>query len=229
MQLEIGLQSFNGKTLAEINRKTDVERLKYNIERVVANDNMHIHIDLIAGLPYEDFNSFAQSFNIAYALKPNMLQLGFLKLLYGAPMREKPEEFPCSYSQNPPYEVTRTPWLSPEELLRLHRTEDALERLSNSGRFRRTLEYLLKQSGQTPFELFSAFGEYAASKGTEKIPLDDYTTLVFEYFSGLKGIDKAVSIADSRLYLTSISTIFPRARLCSLSEVKLKAFCSNDS
>jgi radical SAM superfamily enzyme YgiQ (UPF0313 family) len=192
MQLEIGLQSFNSKTLAAINRKTNVERLKQNIERVVANANMHIHIDLIAGLPYEDLNSFAESFNIAYALKPNMLQLGFLKLLYGAPMREKPEEFPCSYSQNPPYEVTQTPWLSPEELLRLHHTEDALERLSNSGRFRRTLEYLLKQSGQTPFALFSGFGEYAAVKGTEKIPLDGYTALVFEYFSVQKGIDKVV-------------------------------------
>nr|WP_319487204.1 DUF4080 domain-containing protein [uncultured Caproiciproducens sp.] len=192
MQLEIGLQSFNPKTLAAINRKTDVARLKNNIQRVVANANMHIHIDLIAGLPYEDFSSFAESFNIAYSLRPDMLQLGFLKLLYGAPMRESPQEFPCQYDEQPPYEVTETPWLSHEELCRLHHTEDALERLSNSSRFRRTLEYLLKQGHFTPFELFFRFGEFAAEKGTDRIPLDDYTALVFEFFSGQSGIDPNV-------------------------------------
>ncbi len=154
MQLEIGLQSFNPKTLAAINRKTDVERLKENIRRLIANSNMHIHIDLIAGLPYEDFASFTESFNTAYSLGPNMLQLGFLKLLYGAPMRENPAEFPCRYNGQPPYEVTQTPWLSEEELLRLHHTEDALERLYNSGRFRRTLSYLLEKSKTTPVVLF---------------------------------------------------------------------------
>ena len=192
MQLEIGLQSFNAETLAAINRKTNVERLKRNIQRTVANANMHIHIDLIAGLPYEDFHSFAESFNTAYDLKPNMLQLGFLKLLFGAPMRDNPKEYPCEYEQTPPYEVTKTPWLSSEELLNLHNTEDALERLYNSGRFRRTLEYLLKQGGQSPFDLFYQFGQFAACKGTERIPLDEYTALVFTYFSTQKGIDKSV-------------------------------------
>jgi radical SAM superfamily enzyme YgiQ (UPF0313 family) len=192
MQLEIGLQSFNSKTLAAVNRKTDVERLKNNISRIAENANMHMHIDLIAGLPYEDWNSFANSFNIAYALKPNMLQLGFLKLLYGAPMRDKPEEFPCRYKPLPPYEVISTPWLSEEELVRLHHTEDAVERLSNSGRFRRTLEYLFQQSGMMPFELFFRFGEFAAGTETERIPLDAYTALVFEYFSSQSGIDTAV-------------------------------------
>lgn len=192
IQLEIGLQSFNTQTLAVINRRTNVERLKNNIKRLVTNANMHIHIDLIAGLPYEDLHSFAESFNIAYALKPNMLQLGFLKLLHGAPMREQPEKFPCRYAQDTPYEVIETPWLSSAELLHLHYTEDALERLFNSGRFRRTLEYLLKQTGDTPFELFSQFGEFAAGKGTARISLDDYTALVFEYFSKQKGIDQTV-------------------------------------
>ncbi|MDD4049104.1 MAG: DUF4080 domain-containing protein, partial [Clostridia bacterium] len=189
MQLEIGLQSFNAKTLTAVNRKTDVECLENNIKRLVANANMHIHIDLIAGLPYEDLNSFADSFNIAYDIKPNMLQMGFLKLLFGAPMREEPENFPCTYTQHPPYEVTQTPWLSSEELLYLHYTEDALERLYNSGRFRRTLEYLLEKSGYTPFELFSRFGEFAVGRGTQRISLDDYTALIFEYFSRQSGID----------------------------------------
>lgn len=192
MQMEIGLQSFNSRTLSAINRKTNTERLKQNIQRLVSGGNMHIHIDLIAGLPYEDWNSFAQSFNTAYELKPNMLQLGFLKLLYGAPMREHPEQYPCRYSELPPYEVLETPWLSSEELARLHQTEDALERLYNSGRFRRTLNYVLGATSLTPFELFCRFGSFSAEKGTEKISLDRYTELVFGYFSSLSGIDRAV-------------------------------------
>lgn len=192
MQLEIGLQSFNTETLAAINRKTNVEKLKSNIQSIMENANMHVHIDLIAGLPQEGWNSFAESFNTAYFLKPNMLQMGFLKLLHGAPMRESPEEFPCRYAQQPPYEVLETPWFSAEELVRLHCTEDAVERLYNSGRFRRTLQYLLGQSGDTPFELFRKFGEFTAGKGTEKIALDDYTALVFEYFSKQSGINPAI-------------------------------------
>lgn len=192
MQLEIGLQSFHPQTLAAIKRKTNVARLKSNIECLTANANMHIHIDLIAGLPYEDWNSFAESFNIAYSLHPNMLQLGFLKLLPGAPMREHPEQYPCCYAQQPPYEVTETPWLSREELVRLHHTEDALERLSNSGRFRRTLEYLLQQSEGSPFDLFTRFGEFTAQKGTERISLDDYSALIFDYFSKESKIDRAI-------------------------------------
>lgn len=192
MQLEIGLQSFNPKTLEAIHRKTDVERLKRNILRLTANGNLHIHIDLIAGLPNEGWQSFAESFNIAYALSSHMLQMGFLKLLHGAPMREEPEEFPCRYSPSPPYEVRETPWLSEEELLRLHHTEDALERLANSGRFRRTLEYLLQAAGEAPFDLFTRFGDFTAERGTAGIPLDDYCALVLEYFSAQPSVDSDV-------------------------------------
>lgn len=191
IQLEIGLQSFNPKTLEAIHRKTEVERLKANIARVTSNGNMHIHIDLIAGLPYEDYSSFAQSFNTAYALRPNMLQLGFLKLLHGSTMREHPEEYPCSYSPQPPYEVTETPWLTAGELERLHLVEDAVERLYNSGRFKRTLEFLLGQLRQSPFELFERFGAYH-KKADKMITLDDYTALVYNYFSALPAIDPDV-------------------------------------
>lgn len=190
MQLEIGLQSFNPVTLQAINRKTNVERLKKNIRGLVKNANMHIHIDLIAGLPYEDLQSFKKSFNIAYSLKPNMLQLGFLKLLYGAPMREEHEKYPCTYSNTPPYEVIETPWITNEELSALHYAEDALERLYNSGRFLNTLQYIFKQTECSPFELFDKFGRFSAENGTAKISLDDYTALIFGYFKNIKGIDK---------------------------------------
>jgi radical SAM superfamily enzyme YgiQ (UPF0313 family) len=105
IQLEIGLQSFNPKALDAVNRKTNTGLLKKNIKKLTEKGNLHIHLDLIAGLPYEDLESFASSFNTAYALKPNMLQLGFLKLLHGAPMRAHPEQYPCLFNEKAPYEV----------------------------------------------------------------------------------------------------------------------------
>lgn len=190
MQLEIGLQSFNTRTLEAIHRKTNVARLIKNISQLVGNANIHIHIDLIAGLPFEDWGSFRDSFNIAYSLAPNMLQLGFLKLLHGSPMRENPTDFPCEYLQHPPYEVTKTPSLSQDELARLHIVEDALQRIYNSGRFRRTLEYLLQSCDGTPFDLFYRFGVFAGEHGTHRISLDEYTELLYEYFSRPNNIVK---------------------------------------
>ena len=192
IQFEIGLQSFNTQTLIAINRKTDVKRLKNNIQLLVSNANIHVHLDLIAGLPYEDFNTFKESFNTAYSLQPNVLQLGFLKILFGTPMSDNPQKFPYLYAQQPPYEVKETPWISSKELILLHHVEDALQSLFNSGRFLRTLEYLLKQTGDTPFDLLSRFGEFAANVGTRKISLDDYTALVFAYFRKQRGIDRTV-------------------------------------
>ncbi len=190
MQLEIGLQSFHAPTLEAIHRRTNVERLKANIRRLLANGNMHIHIDLIAGLPLEDRHTFAHSFNTAYALQPHMLQLGFLKLLYGAPMREKEQEYPCFYSDQPPYEVTRTPWLSEQDLRQLHEAEDPLQRLYNSGRFRRTLRYLLEALEISAFDLLCSFGEHCAALPMQGISLNAYTRIVYEYFSAQSGVDK---------------------------------------
>lgn len=192
MQLEIGLQSFNKKTLAAVNRKTNTERLKANIQKLVAPRNIHIHIDLIAGLPYEDLDSFIQSFNIAYSLAPNMLQLGFLKLLHGAAMREEPEQYPCEFRKEPPYEVISTPWTDEAVLCRLHRVEDALERLANSGRFVQTLSYVLSSTGLSPFELFDGFGAFVADKVDAFVPLDTYTELAYSYFCSLKGVEGPV-------------------------------------
>lgn len=178
IQLEIGMQSFNEETLKAINRKTDTEKLKENIKKLVSFNNMHIHIDLIAGLTGEDIESFERSFDIGFALKPHMLQLGFLKLLYGADMRENPEKYPCEFSDNPPYEVTKTPWLTETEIKKIKNCEDALERLYNSGKFLYTVEYLLS-CGFTPFKLFMEFGN--AVDGT-KMPLSEYTLHIFEFF-----------------------------------------------
>lgn len=189
IQFEIGLQSFNEETLKAINRRTDTQKLIKNIRQLISFNNIHIHIDLIAGLPKEDLQSFENSFNTAYNLAPHMLQLGFLKLLHGAPIRQRPELFPCTYSQKPPYEVLKTPWLSEADLALLKLVENALERLYNSGRFKNTLAYVLKSSGLSPFELFKEFGTYIANKGTAGVSLDTFTAYVFDYFSAKRYID----------------------------------------
>lgn len=179
-QLEIGMQSFNEDTLKAINRKTNTEKLIENIKRLISFNNMHIHIDLIAGLTGENLKSFERSFNIGYSLNSHMLQMGFLKLLYGAEMRENPEKYPCEFSNEPPYEVTSTPWLSQEEIIKLKKCEDALERLYNSGRFLLTLDYLIKGCGFEPFRLFFDFGNFVDGS---KMNLSEYSMKVYEYFS----------------------------------------------
>ncbi len=191
LQIEIGMQSFNEETLRYINRKTDTKKLTENIKKLTSYGNVHLHVDLIIGLPLEDFSSFRDSFNKAFSLGADMLQVGFLKLLHGADMREDDEKFPCKFSQNTPYEVTSTPWLSEKEVLELKNLEDAVDRLYNSGRFIRTVEFILASADISPFELFYSFGNYIATLGTYKISLDDYTSAVLEFFGAYDKIDKS--------------------------------------
>ena len=181
VQLEIGMQSFNEETLKIINRKTDTNKLIENIRKLISFNNMHIHIDLIAGLTGEDLKSFKNSFNIAYSFKAHMLQIGFLKLLYGADMRENREKYPCTFTDEPPYEVTSTPWLSFDEIKMLKNCEDAVDRLYNSGRFLFTLEYLTEEVGISPFDLFNDFGN---SVNGNKMQLCDYAEKLYQFFCG---------------------------------------------
>lgn len=179
VQLEIGMQSFNEETLKKINRKTNTQKLIENIKKLLEFGNMHIHIDLIAGLTGENLESFKNSFNIGYSLKAHMLQMGFLKLLYGADMRENPQDFPCEYNETPPYEVISTPWISADEMKTLKSCEDAVDRLYNSGRFLFTLDYLIDEIGISPFDLFNDFGN--SVDGTN-MKLSDYAVKVYEHF-----------------------------------------------
>ncbi len=178
-QLEIGIQSFNNKTLSAINRRSDSKKLISNISRLISFGNMHIHTDLIAGLPFEDISSFKNSFNLAFSLKPNMLQLGFLKLLHGADMRENKTQFPCEFSPFPPYEITSNEWLSADEIKTLKCCEQALDRLYNSGRFLLTLEYLFEEIKLDPFEAFCEFGSFF---DFNKISLTDFTQNLWDFF-----------------------------------------------
>lgn len=203
VQFEVGIQSFNEETLSKINRKTNVDIVESNVKRLLSFGNCHVHIDLIAGLPLEDYDSFVRGFNRAYDIKANMLQLGFLKILYGSPMAEDKDAYPCLYSSEPPYEVISTPWIREDELDKLRVCENELERLYNSGRFPRTLEYVT--GFMAPYDLFFGFGEYLRLKGEKgSIPLDKYVCLAYEYFSTLRGVDK-IKLRDLMI-LDRIST-----------------------
>ena len=180
VQLEIGMQSFNEETLRIINRRTDTKRLIENIRKLISFNNMHIHIDLIAGLTGEDLVSFKNSFNIGYSLSAHMLQMGFLKLLHGADMRENKEKYPCTFADEPPYEVISTPWISEDEIRMLKNCEDALDRLYNSGRFLLTLSYLTDEVGNSPFDVFNDFGN---SVNGNKMRLSDYAESLYSFFS----------------------------------------------
>lgn len=180
-QLEVGLQSFHPETLKAVNRNPDTLRLTNIIKRLLSAGNMHIHVDLIAGLPKENLESFEKSFNTLYAIKPHMLQLGFLKLLYGSQLREDSGCFGCIYEKEPPYQVISTDCLSEADMTVIHNAENALDRLYNSGRFRRTIDYLIDECGFAPFKLFAEFGAVTSEK--TNIPLDDYLTFVYNFFS----------------------------------------------
>ncbi len=190
VQLEIGLQSFHEKTLAAVTRKTDVEKLERNIRKLLSFGNMHIHLDLIMGLPFEDMAGVRESFNRAFRLRPHMLQVGFLKLLYGAAMREEPDKFPCRFDPRPPYEVICTPWLSEEELKALHLLEDAVERIYNSGRFLRTMAYCLGVWGCEGFDFFMNIGQAMKAQVHPGLSLNAYGEMLFEVLSADARVDR---------------------------------------
>lgn len=192
VQFEIGIQSFNENTLRAINRTARLDLILQNTKKLLQTGNCHIHIDLIAGLPQEDFNSFVNGFNRAYDLKADMLQLGFLKILHGSPMAQNKELYPCNHCSDPPYEVIDTPWITEEELRKLHIAENELERLYNSGRFRKTLDYVLQTTGISPFDLFYGFGIFLQNTANSRLSLDAYTNLAFDYFCTLDGIDRMI-------------------------------------
>lgn len=158
IQLEAGVQSTNPKTLAAINRKSDTEKCIENIRRIKEMENIHIHADLIAGLPLEDINSFAGSFDDVYG-SCHMLHLGFLKLLKGSPLYKEADKYGIICSDHAPYEVLKTDAISFEDLLRLHKICDVLDRISNSGHFSYSLAGILEKV-DSPFGFFSSLSEY---------------------------------------------------------------------
>ena len=168
IQLEIGVQSTNLQTIREIDRRMDLAKLKEVVERIRGFGNVHQHLDLIAGLPGEDLPGFRRSFDEVFALKPQQLQLGFLKVLKGSGMCQKAADYGLIFHGEPPYEVLRTDWLSYEDLLCLKGVEEMVEVYYNSGQFRQTLEELLKRY-QSPFDLFHELAVYYEDRGYDQV------------------------------------------------------------
>ena len=164
IQLEIGVQSTNPDTIKVIHRTMDFEKLKGIVDRIHSFGNIHQHLDLIAGLPYEDYDSFRHSFNDVYALKPQQLQLGFLKVLKGSHMMEMCREYGIVYKTQEPYEVLSTKWLDYDHVLKLKTVENMVEVYYNSGQFQNTLEYLEKFFPDA-FSIYERLGSFYMEKG----------------------------------------------------------------
>lgn len=160
--LEIGVQSTNDRTIAAIDRKTDFKRIAEAVKAL--KGSVHMHLDLIAGLPYEDYDSFVKSFNDTMALKPDVLQLGFLKLLRGTKMRDESDLHGYIYSDTPPYEVLGNDYISYDELIHLKDIEYIVERYYNDSVFRNSLEYM-SRFYTSPYDMYDNIAEYFKKKG----------------------------------------------------------------
>ena len=168
IQLEIGVQSTNPETIRAIHRHMDLKKLEHCVNRVHSFRNIHQHLDLIAGLPYEDYDTFHQSFNDVYQMKPDQLQLGFLKVLKGSLMQKEAEVYGIVYKEKEPYEVLSTNWLTYGEVLKLKMVENMVEVYYNSGQFWHTLEYLVPFE-KDAFTFYEKLGSFYEKKGYSEI------------------------------------------------------------
>ncbi|MGI5958884.1 MAG: B12-binding domain-containing radical SAM protein [Massiliimalia sp.] len=190
-QFEIGVQSTHPLTLEHIKRRTDLTLLRSIVDRLKSGGNIHLHLDLIIGLPYESYQQFQTSFNDVYSLHPDQLQVGFLKLLRGSGLYENREKYGIVSSDWAPYEVLYTPWLSYEDLLRLKGVEEMVEVYYNSNRFQKLLSYLM-EFFSSPFAFFQSLAEYYIQNGLhEKAHSQvEYYTILFEFSKSLPGWDE---------------------------------------
>ena len=164
IQLEIGIQSTNKQTIKEINRSMNLEKVRDKVARIHEKGNVHQHLDLIAGLPYENYDSFAHSFNEVYAMEPDQFQLGFLKVLHGSVMHEKMKEYELLCQNRPPYEVLSTKWLPYSDVIRLKKVEEMVEVYYNSFQFSHTMG-LLVELFPSAFSMYEKMGNYYEKKG----------------------------------------------------------------
>ncbi|WP_027338840.1 B12-binding domain-containing radical SAM protein [Halonatronum saccharophilum] len=169
-QFEIGVQSTNKETLKLIDRRMDLKRLSKVVRDLNSYNNIHLHLDLIAALPKEDYNTFKESFNFVYDLKPGKLQLGFLKLLKGSGLRRRANEYGYIWAAKPPYEVLESNSLSYGEMLKLKMVEEVLETFSNSHHFDYSIEYIKDNFYATPFDLFEDLAKFWEEKGYYRYP-----------------------------------------------------------
>ncbi len=185
-QLEIGVQSTNPETIRAIKRVMDVDKLEKIVAAIHQGHNIHQHLDLIAGLPYEDYESFGRSFDRVYGMQPEQLQLGFLKVLKGSDMHENAQEYGIHYLEQPPYEVLYTNWISYGEIRRLKRIEEMVELYYNSGQFTHTLP-VLEKAFSGPFAMYEDLADYYQEQGYfTNSPARAYRYQILLEFAALK-------------------------------------------
>ena len=204
IQLEIGVQSTNLQTLEAIHRKTDFSRICQIVEKIHSFGNIHQHLDLIAGLPYEDYDSFHHSFNDVYALSPQQFQLGFLKVLKGSLMKQMEKEYGIVHKEKEPYEVLSTNWITYEDVLNLKKVENMVEVYYNSGQFENSLKYV-ETLFPDSFTMYEALGRFYEQKGYDCIShnrLRRYEILL-EFIESLKqgDVQKGADVLVLDLYL----------------------------
>ncbi|OGO86686.1 MAG: hypothetical protein A2Y22_03160 [Clostridiales bacterium GWD2_32_59] len=189
-QFEIGVQTTNTETLGIINRRTSFLKIVKNVEMIKSYKNIHLHLDLIAGLPKEGYESFKNSFNDVYSLKPAELQLGFLKVLKGTQMRDDAKKYGLVYREEPPYEILYTEHMSFEDILKLKMIEEVLEIYYNTGRFANSVKYL-ESFYETSFDFYEAFADYWEAKEYNKYNHSEMElyTILYEY--GCKVVEES--------------------------------------
>lgn len=201
IQLEIGMQTTNAVTISEIRRTMNLDRLTAAMDRLVSIGTAHVHLDLIAGLPFEDINSFRKSFDDAWNMKPDNLQLGFLKVLKGSSMEEKRDVYGLIYSSSPPYEIMANRWMSYADIIRLKHIEQVLEVYGNSRQYVFSLRYLMSFMSSA-FDFFDMLGEYFFCQGYSDISLkrvDRYNVLLAFGRDELKLDEKSLKILSQLL------------------------------
>ena len=190
-QFEIGVQSINPETMVAIKRNNILDKLAHNVRRI--SRNIHLHLDLIAGLPYETYDIFKNSFNYVYNLKPEMIQLGFLKLLKGTQMYDEVEKYQYKYYSRPPYEVFSNKFISFGELVKLKNLEKMLDYYYNSEKFRYTCDFVINNNFDTPFAFFEKIADYYDKKGYLKISHKEIAlfNILYDFYveNNLKDLD----------------------------------------
>lgn len=217
VQIEAGIQSVNTRTLKEVSRTMDIDAAIKNLKLLAGKANIHVHTDLIAGLPYEDLESFKESFNRVYEIGAHHLQLGFLKLIHGTRIRREARNHGYKFRDYPPYEVIENKYITSDELLRLKEVEEVLDRTWNSGRFKFTLEYLVKFF-PSPFSLYEEFAGYLKERGKLFLPISaaGLFAVLREFALGTEGIDAL-----------SVDSLIALDYACSLRTVVLPDFMGN--
>lgn len=202
IQLEIGLQTTNIDTLNEIDRVTDLDKLKRNVDSIINAGNIHMHLDLIAGLPYEGISSFKNSFNEVYKMRPHQFQLGFLKLLKGSKIRIEAAKHGYSYKNYSPYEILENNYITFEEILYLKDIEEVLERYFNSGRFINSLKLLEQCLSTEPYEVFRLLSVYCRDNGYLDRPISyrENIAVIFRFVQTVLSADRLEQFRQAMVY-----------------------------